>query len=157
VQVVPGGALEAFARAGARGGAWVEEHLAAAGKVHVDVGGEGRYPGAINLNPLADMGWRPETDTWTKIPNLVKAGSENLPIADHVVDTLTLESAPIRATTPGEIARVLKPGGEVFLLNPDHMVPQHQAVADAIEGARMTQLRDADGILYTHIQAPPFA
>lgn len=162
MKLVPGGAIEGFARATGHAGAWVEEHLAGAGRVHVDVGGEGRYPGAINVNPMTQ---RPAAVTrfaagaqaWEPIPLHVRATAEALPIADHVVNTLTLESAPIRAGAASEIARVLAPGGEVFLLNPSEYADAgaHQSVIDAIRGAIVERVHDTEsGIAITHLTAP---
>ena len=99
--------------------------------VHLDIGGEGRYPGAFNVNP---MGLTSTTGTPGRpIPNLVVGRAEALPIADHVADLVTVESAPIRPGAADEIARVLRPGGEIRLLHPaGYAAETHGIVATAL-------------------------
>ena len=121
-------------------------------QVHIDVGGEGRYPGAINLNPRA-------TTTTTgqpgqPIPNLVRGRGEAMPFKSGSADVITVESAPLRPGAPSEIARVVKPGGEVRLVHPDAYAAQtHPAVVQATGGAA-TQT-SANGVTTTIIRVPP--
>ena len=133
---------------------------AAAGRrpVHIDIGGEGRYPGAINVNP--------STTTSTTgaagrpIPNLVQATGERLPFATQSVDIITLENAPIRPATISEIARVIRPGGDIRLVGPatPEVLAAHQRIADAV-GGRVFQTRikvrsDVGEVVYTNIIVP---
>ncbi len=129
--------------------------------VHLDIGGEGRYAGAINVNSgvvtsTTGAPGRP-------IPNLVAGRGEQLPFASSVADMVTVESAPLRAGAADEIARVLKPGGIVRLLHPvDYAVGAgiHDAVAGALgpdtrvltrellgDGTALTVLRRAVDLL----------
>lgn len=101
--------------------------------IHIDIGGEGRYPGAINVNPYAVTSTTGEPGR--PIPNLVVGRGERLPIASGIADVISVESAPLRPGAAEEIARVLKPGGLVRLLHPgDYAVGQgiHDAVAGAL-------------------------
>jgi hypothetical protein len=103
--------------------------------IHLDIGGEGRYPGAINVNP---MGLTSTTGAPGRpIPHLVVGRGEALPIADHVADVVTVESAPIREGAAQEIARVLAPGGEVRLLHPSGYAAQTHSLVEAALGAEL--------------------
>jgi hypothetical protein len=103
--------------------------------VHLDIGGEGRYPGALNVNPF---GLTSTTGTpGREIPNLVVGRGEALPIADHVADLVTVESAPIRPGAAEEIARVLRPGGEVRLLHPAGYAAETHGLVAAALGAEL--------------------
>ena len=52
---------------------------------------------------------------------------------DHVADLVTVESAPLRAGAADEIARVLRPGGEIRLLHPaGYAAETHGIVAAAL-------------------------
>ena len=100
--------------------------------VHVDIGGEGRYPGAINVNPA--MVTSTTGEPGRPIPNLVLGRAEQLPFETGVVDYVTVESAPLRAGAADEIARVLAPGGTVRLHHPAGYAIG-QGVHDAVAGA----------------------
>ena len=103
--------------------------------IHLDIGGEGRYPGAINVNP---MGLTSTTGAPGRpIPNLVVGRGEALPIADEVADLVTVESAPIREHAADEIARVLKPGGTVRLLHPAGYAAQTHGIVAAALGPEL--------------------
>lgn len=82
----------------------------------LDVGGEGRYPGAVNLNPY-ETGMTGEV-----IPGRVPGRSDKFPFSNDSFDTVIIENAPIAPTTPGEVVRVLKPRGTVRLSSPDDLV-----------------------------------
>lgn len=110
--------------------------------IHLDIGGEGRHAGAINVNP---QGLTTTTGVPGRpIPDLVVARGEALPFASGVADMVTVENAPIRDATLDEIARVLKPGGTVRLLHPtDYAIGQgvHDAVAGAIRANRAAMVQ----------------
>lgn len=100
--------------------------------VHLDIGGEGRYAGAINVNPNALTS---TTGTPGRpIPNLVAGRGEQLPFANAIADMVTVESAPIRPGAAEEIARVLKPGGLVRLQHPAEYA-MGAGIHDAVAGA----------------------
>ncbi len=107
--------------------------------VHIDIGGEGRYPGAVNVNPS------PVTSTTgtagRPIPNRVAGTGEKLPQANQSADLITVENTPISLGAAGEIARVIKPGGEIRLVGPaDYAQVAHQRVIKALPpGATVTQ------------------
>jgi hypothetical protein len=110
--------------------------------LHVDIGGEGRYPGALNVNPFALTSTTGEPGR--PIPDLVIGRGEQLPIASGVVDVVSVENAPLRPGAAEEIARGLKPGGLVRLLHPaDYAVGQgiHDAVAGALGGSGAVRIR----------------
>jgi hypothetical protein len=117
--------------------------------LHLDIGGEGRYPGALNVNP---MGLTSTTgEAGRPIPNLVVGRGEALPIADHVADLVTVESAPLRPGAADEIARVLRPGGEIRLFHPAaYAAETHGAVAAAL-GVELVDVmtRNADDMTLT--------
>jgi Domain of unknown function (DUF4157) len=125
--------------------------------LHVDIFGEGHFPGAINLGMATRTSTTGINDS--RVPNAIfrrfssNAAQNGLPIADHTVDLVTAENGPIGL--PGlaaEIARILAPGGTVILYNPEGQEPHHDAVAAAI-GGTVTKTR-RDGILETRIVAP---
>lgn len=84
--------------------------------VILDIGGEGRYAGAINLNP------QPITSTTGEagriIPNWVPGTGNNIPLPKKVVDIIHLENAPINVDAMWEIQRVMKPRGQIYLSHP---------------------------------------
>lgn len=121
--------------------------------LHLDIGGEGRYRGAINVNPA------PMTSTTgtpgRRIPDLVVGRGEALPVAAAVADLVTVENAPLRAGAAEEIARVLKPGGIARLLHPaDYAASAHDAVAGALglQLAERTTSRLPDGSVLTTLR-----
>ena len=130
---------------------------------HLDIGGEGRYPGAINLNPGTTT-----TTTGTPgqpIPNLLPGRGENMPLPGQFATFITVENAPITPArqglpgTPAEIARVLEPGGQVRLFHAEspRSTAMHQAVVQAVGGTASSQTVTIQGVRYieTTIQAPP--
>lgn len=84
--------------------------------VILDIGGEGRYFGAINLNP------QPITSTTGEagriIPNWVPGTGNNIPLPKKSVDLIHLENAPINLDAMWEIQRVMKPRGQIHLSHP---------------------------------------
>ena len=128
----------------------------AAKPVHIDIWGEGRYPGAVNLNrtPVTSTTGAPGRP----IPNLTQYQGGRLPYANKSVDIVTLENAPIRPDTITEIARVIKPGGEVRLVGPKDVVEGlHKKIADTTGGKMyQTTIKNKEGIdmLYTNIVVP---
>jgi RHS repeat-associated protein len=125
---------------------------AAQGKVHIDIGGEGRYRNAINLNPRTTTTTTGESGQ--PIPNLVQGVGENAPFKNGVADLITVENTPLREGSPSEIARILKPGGEVRLVHPaDYAASAHQQVINAV-GGTVHQTTD-NGTTTTIIIGPP--
>jgi hypothetical protein len=107
--------------------------------VHLDIGGEGRYPGAINVNPNTTTS---TTGTAGRpIPNLVQATGEQLPFANQSASLITIENTPISQATASNVARVISPGGEIRLVSPaDYAATAHQRVIQALPpGATFTQ------------------
>lgn len=86
------------------------------GKLHIDIGGEGRYSNAYNLNPSS----KGTVSPWAgkDIPHHVCGVGENIPVPSGTVDYLTLESTPMERKTVSEIARVIKPSGNIRLVSP---------------------------------------
>ena len=101
--------------------------------VVIDIGGEGRYPNAINVNPATNGSYPPYEG---KIPNRVDSFGEKLPFPDNSVDGIVIESGPINPDVIQEVVRVLKPGGSVRLVTP---LPEaeklHESVIEALGGA----------------------
>lgn len=84
--------------------------------VILDIGGEGRYAGAINLNP------QPITSTTGEagriIPNWVPGTGNSIPLPKKVVDVLHIENAPINIDVMWEMQRVMRPRGKIHLSHP---------------------------------------
>jgi SAM-dependent methyltransferase len=127
--------------------------------IHLDIGGEGRHVGALNVNPLSTTSTGPER---LPIPNLVHARGEQLPFASGIADLVTVENTPIRPGMLDEIQRVLRPGGELRLLHPVEYAlgsGVHDAVAatldlgaavrttSILDGSALTVLRRGVGLL----------
>ena len=122
------------------------------GPVHIDIGGEGRYPNAINVNPNTTTS---TTGTAGRtIPNHVPGRGERLPFGARNADGISLENAPITAQTAAEIARVIKPGGSIRLVSPsDYAAAAHKRVIDSISGCNVQQ-STVNGITTTTITVP---
>jgi RHS repeat-associated protein len=102
------------------------------GRVHIDIGGEGAHVEAINLNPSTVT----STQGANLIPRRVPGVGERLPFSSRTADVITLEGAPLRPGAAEEIGRVIRPGGEVTLVNPsDYAAAAHQRVADVLRGS----------------------
>ncbi len=100
--------------------------LNAQGKIHIDIGGEGHYPGANNLNP-SSVGTSPPYVRPDKIiPEHVCGVGESIPASHSTVDLITVESTPMTTRTYSEIARVIRSGGEIRLLHPHSLKQYHQ-------------------------------
>jgi hypothetical protein len=91
----------------------LEPIAAPPGSFVLDIGGEGRHPGAWNLNPraaatVAGALGRP-------IPRLICGRGEAIPLPDHSVDLVIVERTPLWPLTLREIERVAKPGAIAIL------------------------------------------
>lgn len=84
--------------------------------VVLDIGGEGRYQGAINLNPqpLTSTTGQPERI----IPNWVPGVGSDIPLGRRTVDIIYLENAPLTTQTMDEMLRVMRPRGNIHLSHP---------------------------------------
>ncbi|HEX2569225.1 MAG TPA: DUF4157 domain-containing protein [Polyangia bacterium] len=121
------------------------EHVPALepGQVHLDLFGEGRHGGAINVGNT-------EKTTTTggsgrRVPSLVfrnfsprDAAQNQLPIADGAVDLVTAENGPIHF--PGviaELARITRAGGTIVLFGPSDLADVHEALAKLVNAAEV--------------------
>jgi len=116
-------------------------------RTHVDVGGEGDYPGAINVNPSTEGMNGP-------IPNRVPGTAQNNPLPSGGADIVTAENIPIHQPGAVEgVSRLVKPGGFVSVANPADYAPgmaAHQALIDRLGGAA-GQVIDPDGVMHTWV------
>lgn len=121
----------------------------------IDVGGEGRYANAINLN-------KGSLTTTTgvpgqPIPNLVNGLGQAMPFQSGVAGTIIAENTYLGGNVPAEMARVIQPGGSVILLSPaEYALAAHQAVIDAVGGTSSQQIFPTAGgpMTLTRITAP---
>lgn len=79
----------------------------------LDIGGEGRYPDAWNLNPSAVKTLGP--DRGQPIPRRIAGRAEAIPLPDKSVDKIIVERSPLRVAALHEIARVIANGGVIIL------------------------------------------
>ncbi len=124
------------------------KHVPAGARYHVDLFGEGFFPGAVNIG----MAERTSTTgvSGTRVPNLIyrkfsakNAAANRLPIEDHIVDLVTSENGPLMlAGLVDEIARIVAPGATIVLYGPDNMEPYHDRVATAVKGAIKKEVKD---------------
>ncbi len=81
--------------------------------ITLDIGGEGRHPGALNLNLSRHKTLGAERGV--TIPNLIVARADRLPLADRSVQRLIVERTPLSREALAEIARVVAPQGTIEL------------------------------------------
>lgn len=79
----------------------------------LDIGGEGRYPSAWNLNPRATKALGPNAGQ--PIPNLIAGRAEKIPLPDSSVNLILVERTPLRDQSLKEIARIAAPTARVIL------------------------------------------
>jgi len=79
----------------------------------LDIGGEGRYAKAWNLNPSRVKTLGPEKGT--PIERLIYGRAEAIPLPDRSVRWILVERTPLRREALQEIARVIIPGGAIVL------------------------------------------
>ena len=124
------------------------KRVPAGAKYHIDLFGEGFFPGAVNIG-------RAERTSTTgasgsRVPNLVyrdfsakNAAANRIPIEDHVADLVTSENGPLMlAGLIDEIARIVAPGGTIVLYGPDNMERFHDQVAKAVKGTIKKEIKD---------------
>jgi SAM-dependent methyltransferase len=79
----------------------------------LDIGGEGRYESAINLNPRALKTLGPNRGD--PIPNRIEGRAEAIPLPNNSVQFIVMERTPLRDAAVDELVRVLAPGGKIVL------------------------------------------
>ena len=106
--------------------------------IHIDLGGEGRYSDAININPNA---YTTTTGEWgERIPFWVKGRSDHIPFESNSVDKITVENSPINNDSIKEMLRVLRPRGDIYLSHPSEYAQQiHPLVVDAFKNTEVIQ------------------
>jgi hypothetical protein len=137
----------------------IPTHAVKHSHLHIDIGAEGRYPRAINLNPQPVTTTGVGIPVGSPIPNRVAGVGQQMPFPAGFADVITVENTPIMAGMAGEIARVIKPGGRVRLFHPtDSSTPYgnlaHAEVARTV-GGRAYTYNSPDGATTTLIVAPP--
>lgn len=79
----------------------------------VDIGGEGRYRRAWNLNPRSLKTLGP--DRGRTIPRHIPGRAEAIPLPNGSVDLVIVERTPLRLAALQEIARIVSDNGVVIL------------------------------------------
>ena len=79
----------------------------------LDIGGEGRYPGALNLNPSRTRTLGPHRGM--PIPCHLFGRAESIPLSDCSVLKIIMERTPLRHAAVDEMLRVLRPEGSMVL------------------------------------------
>jgi hypothetical protein len=79
----------------------------------LDIGGEGRYAKAWNLNPSRVKTLGPEKGA--PIERHIVARAEAIPLPNRSVRWILVERTPLREAALQEIARVIMPGGAIVL------------------------------------------
>lgn len=123
--------------------------------VHVDVGGEGAYRGAINVNPGTTTTTTGEPGL--QIPNRVAGTAQEIPLPSRSADLVTVENAPIHGSAPAELARIVRPGGTVRLTHPlSYAEKHHGRVRELVGGKAVVRVSEANGVemMTTEIQVP---
>lgn len=110
----------------------------------LDVGGEGRYATAINLNPRAEKTLGP--DKGEPIPNRIDGRAEDIPLPDRSVQAIVVERTPLRDDAIGEIARVATDDATlVFRHAVDQHSDPHGRVKQRIDGKVDVETVTLDG------------
>jgi RHS repeat-associated protein len=106
--------------------------------VHIDYGGEGFHPDAMNVNisPVTTGG-----GTFVPgqpIPRLILiAPGQRVPRADHSIDIVTVENTTLNTDVINNIARLIRPGGEIRLHHPaPYARTAHPQVQQAVNGSQ---------------------
>jgi hypothetical protein len=100
----------------------------------LDIGGEGRYPEAWNLNPksrktLGQQRGKP-------IPRLIQGRGECIPLPNRTVDVVIVERTPLRLATLSEMLRVARPSARIILRHAcAHRRDPHQLAVQVLTGA----------------------
>lgn len=111
----------------------------------LDIGGEGRYATALNLNPRAEKTLGPEKGQ--PIPNWLNGRAEHIPLPDNSVQTVVVERTPLRDKALDEITRVVADGGTmVFRHVVTDGINPHQRIRERIEGIAHTEDIELDGM-----------
>jgi ubiquinone/menaquinone biosynthesis C-methylase UbiE len=79
----------------------------------LDIGGEGRYAKAWNLNPSRVKTIGPQRGA--PIERHIAGRAEEIPLPDGSVRWILVERTPLREAALREIARVIMPGGLIVL------------------------------------------
>jgi len=79
----------------------------------LDIGGEGRYAKAWNLNPSPVKTLGPSKGA--PIERHIAGRAEAIPLPDRSVRWILVERTPLRQAALKEIARVIMPGGAIVL------------------------------------------
>jgi hypothetical protein len=100
--------------------------------LHIDIGGERLIEDRINVNIIGLVGGKPIPRL---IPRIGRAGT--LPFEDKSVARITMENVPLtgdaRKVTASEIARIVRPGGTIYISNAESDVAKE--IANSIIGA----------------------
>ena len=123
--------------------------------ITLDIGGEGRHPEAWNINPCRVKTFGPERGA--PIARLILARAERLPFATGSVDRVIVERTPLGDAAIREIARVIRPGGEVLLRHVPLPTSDRHHRAQQILAAPFTQTRAYIGgqeVLQTKFRLP---
>ncbi|HEY4311768.1 MAG TPA: hypothetical protein VGN12_20140 [Pirellulales bacterium] len=83
--------------------------------ITLDIGGEGRHPGAVNLNRSRVKTLGPERGQ--PIPNLIVGRADSIPLANGSVSQVIVERTPLSTNALAEIARVTAPQGKIILIH----------------------------------------
>ncbi len=101
--------------------------------ITLDIGGEGRHAGAINLNLSRQK--TVGTGRGEPIPHLLVARADAIPLADCSVERVIVERTPLGRGAMAEIARIIAPGGTVLLRHvPLPNTDRHQIARELIAG-----------------------
>jgi len=110
----------------------------------LDVGGEGRYATAVNLNPSAEKTLGP--DKGRPIPNRIDGRAEDIPLPDSSVKAIVVERTPLKNEAIEEIARVAADNATLVFRHPvdEHSDP-HARVKEYINGEVDVAQLELDG------------
>ncbi len=79
----------------------------------LDIGGEGRHAGAVNVNPRRHKTLGPLRGV--PIPRLLVARADAIPLAGRSAMRVLVERTPLSTAALAEIARVIAPRGTIVL------------------------------------------
>lgn len=99
----------------------------------IDIGGEGRYVRALNVNPRRVKTFGPERGR--PIPRLIVGRAESVPLPNQCADSIIVERTPLSRGALCEIARLAKLGAIIVLRHARAFgIDPHQLARRVLQG-----------------------
>ena len=94
----------------------------------LDVGGEGRFGQAVNLNIRSVKTLGPNKGA--PIPSYLRGRADEIPLPDATVRVLVMERTPLSRASVIELRRVVIPGGFIILRHHASIINPHRVAGE---------------------------